>query len=155
MLKRCYSPKFVEENVTYDDCFVCDEWLNLSLFKKWFDSNYKEGMQLDKDILEPNSRVYSENTCAYVSKQLNVLFVESFVNRGEYPLGVSLYKPNGRFKAECTKHGKVYCVGYYDTPEDAHRAYKEYKRKHILDVVNLQRGIDSNHVLDVIEKRYS
>ena len=48
MLFRC-STKNTQE--TYNDCSVCEEWLRFSNFKRWFDENYIDGFQLDKDIL--------------------------------------------------------------------------------------------------------
>ena len=37
--------------------------------------------------------------------------------------GVS--KDRNRYRAQISKNGKVYRIGSYDTPEEAHRAYKE------------------------------
>ena len=51
MMSRCYCEKFHRKYPTYNDCFVCKEWLTFSNFYKWFKDNYIEGYQLDKDIL--------------------------------------------------------------------------------------------------------
>lgn len=37
--------------------------------------------------------------------------------------GVSLYKPNGKWKAQIQKDGKKLALGYFDTKEEAHSAY--------------------------------
>ena len=63
---RCY----VERGVT-----ICDEWDDVRNFKVWFDENYIEGYELDKDIkskelgIEPP--IYSPSTCAFVTKSEN------------------------------------------------------------------------------------
>lgn len=45
-------------------------------------------------------------------------------------LGVSLHSRIGRWQAQIWKDGKVKCLGYYQTPEEAHAVYVEAKRKH-------------------------
>ena len=73
MLKRCYC-------TTGDylgDVSVSESWLTLSNFKAWFEKNYVEWYVLDKDIL--SGKVYSENTCVYIPKELN-LFLTSVRN---------------------------------------------------------------------------
>ena len=39
MLRRCYSPVYKKDRPTYEGCEVCDEWLRLSTFKKWYAEN--------------------------------------------------------------------------------------------------------------------
>ena len=51
MIERCYSKKSHKKRPTYIGCKVHKEWLYFSNFKKWFDENYIEGYELDKDIL--------------------------------------------------------------------------------------------------------
>ena len=66
MLKRCYSGKYK----TYSDCSVCDDWQNFQNFAKWYEENYPIGSvkyDLDKDIKIDGNRVYSPNTCLFVS----------------------------------------------------------------------------------------
>lgn len=72
MLQRCYDSNFVENNHTYTGCSVCDEWLYLSNFKKWFEENYVEGYQLDKDILVKGNKVYSPETCCFVPREITL-----------------------------------------------------------------------------------
>ena len=81
MLKRCYSDKCQKKQPTYKGCCVCEEWLNYSNFKKWFNDNYYEiegeQMNLDKDILVKGNKIYSPETCVFVPKKINTLFVKS------------------------------------------------------------------------------
>lgn len=44
-------------------------------------------------------------------------------------LGVHLHKQSGRWRARIQVHGKTIHIGMFDTPEAAHEAYKEAKRK--------------------------
>lgn len=49
-------------------------------------------------------------------------------NKSGY-LGVSLHKPSNKWLASCMLNRKQYRAGYFDDPEDAHRAYLQLKRK--------------------------
>lgn len=62
MLQRCYDPKWHARYPTYIGCSVVDEWKLLSNFKRWFDSNYIDGYQLDKDFVFTGNKVYSPQT---------------------------------------------------------------------------------------------
>ena len=81
MLERCYSNKSLIHNPTYKDCTVCDEWLCFENFEKWYNENYYEVddeiMNLDKDILVKGNKIYSPETCCFVPKRINILFVNT------------------------------------------------------------------------------
>jgi hypothetical protein len=71
MLRRCYCEKQQVRNPTYADCSVCVEWHNYQNFLKWFDENYVQGFQLDKDTKVEGNKVYSPTTCVFISKEDN------------------------------------------------------------------------------------
>ncbi len=73
MIRRCYSGKQQERQPTYIDCTVCPEWHNYQVFAEWFDKNYIEGFQLDKDIKIEGNKVYSPQTCLFVSSRVNMI----------------------------------------------------------------------------------
>ena len=64
-LQRCYCPKFLALNPTYVGCSVHEDWLLFSNFQRFFDKNYIQGYQLDKDLLIHGNREYSEGVCVY------------------------------------------------------------------------------------------
>lgn len=94
MLRRCYSEKRLAEFPTYRNCTVCDSWLLLSTFRAWFDINYRDGMELDKDILIQGNKVYSPEACSFVPQYINTLLTNSAAARGSLPLGVRAIKMN-------------------------------------------------------------
>ena len=130
--KRCYSEKWLQQKPSYRGCSVCEEWKTFSNFMAWMKTQPWEGKQLDKDILVPGNKVYSPETCVFVSANLNKLLNNG--TRGKYPVGVSYNKPNKSFQAEITKFGKKYRIGTFVTPEEAHEAYKKERSKYILEV---------------------
>ena len=75
MLRRCYSEAFHKRYPTYIGCTVCERWLTLSNFAEDIKSlpNYDRYISgecsfLDKDIRVPGNKVYSPDTCMFVSK---------------------------------------------------------------------------------------
>ena len=81
MKTRCYNENYHKVKPDYEECTVCDEWLdNKKLFYEWVDHNFYEiegesTVELDKDILVPGNKVYSPDTCIFVPKRINDLFV--------------------------------------------------------------------------------
>lgn len=139
MLQRCYDPKLKEKNPTYKNVTCCDEWLLYENFYNWLHSqeNFEQWLNgnrwdLDKDILIKGNKVYSPEACCLVPHNINVLFTKR--NTGEFPIGVAKHK--NRFRAFCDNqfmNKRVY-LGSYVTPEEAFRAYKQYKENHIKQV---------------------
>jgi hypothetical protein len=73
MIARCYSEKHRDRYRQYNDCTVCEEWHNFQNFAKWYDKNYIQGYELDKDIKIDGNRIYSPETCMFVSKTRNII----------------------------------------------------------------------------------
>lgn len=144
MLRRCYDEKAFKKRPTYKDCIVYEEWLNFQNFAEWFEENYYEIegeiMYLDKDILVKNNKVYSPQTCVFVSNRINVLFTKSEKARGEYPIGVTYYKKYDKFLSSCNViiNNKKYSknLGYYYSIDEAFQVYKKFKENYIKQVAD-------------------
>lgn len=133
MLRRCYNPD--EKMVSYEGCSVCEEWLLFSNFEKWFDENYVEGYQLDKDIVGgKGNKIYSPRTCCFVPQEINLLLVNRKNHRGEFPVGVCRQSRSDNFMVRLFENGKGKYVGTYNSKEDAFAAYKQAKESHIKEV---------------------
>ena len=144
MIRRCYSKESETKNPTYKDCYVCDEWLTFSNFKSWMEQQDYDGKHLDKDLLVCNNKVYSPETCVFVPREINQFLTKSNNSRGKYPLGVSFMvkqkdRPSLRAKpfiAMISKGGVSNFLGYYETPEQAHRAWQKAKINQALEYCN-------------------
>lgn len=140
MLRRCYSQREQTRYPKYKGCIVSNEWLCYDNFKTWYDKNYyninDEKMCIDKDILFKENKLYSVDTCCFVSNRINVLFTKSDATRGKYPIGVNWNKREKKFRAYCqTSFGKQKHLGYYSTPEEAfYKGYKPFKEKYIKQI---------------------
>jgi hypothetical protein len=154
MLERCYSEKYLESRPSYIGTSVCSEWLSATAFKKWMEQQDWRDKCLDKDIIVPGSKLYSPETCAFVLNATNSFVIASDASRGDYPVGVSLYKQTGKYCAQCKNPfaGKKEHLGYFSTPEEAHESWR--KRKHELAQLVAARESDSR-VVEALKKRYS
>lgn len=154
LIERCYSEKYLESHPTYTGTSVCSEWLYATEFKKWVEQQDWEGKCLDKDIIAPRSRLYSPETCAFVLQATNLFVTASDASRGDYPLGVSLYKRTGKYQAKCGNpfSEKQESLGYFLTPKEAHEAWR--KRKHELAQLVAARESDPR-VVEALKRRYS
>lgn len=144
MMKRCYDPYFLnkDRNVTYINCFVCEEWHNFQNFAKWYEDNYYEvegeKMELDKDILVKGNKIYSPNTCIFVPVAINKLFNRHKGGRGRYPIGVSYNKYNESLYVYCHKDSRQEYLGCFslNKPFQAFYTYKVFKEKVIKQVAD-------------------
>lgn len=134
MLVRVYSKEYSEKFPSYVGCSVAKEWHNFQNFAKWYKDNYVDGWDLDKDILSKGNKMYSQETCCFVPKEINYLFTSRKNKRGEFPLGVS--KVRKRYRATSTQNSKQVFFGYFDTPEKAFYAYKKGKEEYIKILAN-------------------
>lgn len=138
MLSRCYDNEYKKKYPTYNDAKIYEDWLNFQVFSKWYYDNIyyipNERMELDKDILYKNNKVYSPNTCIFVPRRINSLLINSKGIRGDLPVGVDFHE--GKFRARCnTLNGSVF-IGNYNNAESAFAAYKKYKESYIKHVAD-------------------
>lgn len=123
MLGRCYSDKLQEKYPTYKGCSVAQEWLTFSNFKGWMGKQDYKDKQLDKDILLEGNKVYSPDTCVFVSCAVNLFVTDSGKAREEWPIGVYWDKSSEKFKAQISINGKQKFLGYFTCPQEAHKAW--------------------------------
>lgn len=82
MLIRCYYP----ESPYYDryggsGVIVSEEWKDFKIFEEWYIQNedeygvdFKGKLEVDKDILFPDNKIYSSETCILVPRYVNQFF---------------------------------------------------------------------------------
>lgn len=133
MLQRCYDEKFLKNHPTYQGCYVCNEWLTFSNFLKWFERFYKEGYELDKDLLSgKENKIYSPNTCCFLPHELNSLICRCNGLRSGLPIGVRKNKHS--YSASLRKTMITVNLGRFSTIKDAFNAYKQAKEAYIKEL---------------------
>jgi hypothetical protein len=128
ILQRCYF-QYKDFNTTYLNVNVCDDWFNFQNFAQWFEENYVEGWQLDKDLLcnSSDSKIYSPTTSCFIPQEINCLLKEQKETTGTV-------KIKDKYKSQIGKSKVHNHIGTFDSLEDANKAYKEEKKKYILSV---------------------
>lgn len=159
MLVRVYSESSHKKRPTYKNASVCGEWLRLSNFIKWVDSQPERGwedMSMDKDFLIEGNKHYAPDTTVFIKSTVNNFIIDSGATRGEYMLGVSLHKHDSikPFRAWCSdplKRSKSGHIGYYTTELEAHLAWKATKHKYALELAETQ---SDSRVAEVLRNKY-
>lgn len=108
---------------SYVDVDVCEEWHDFEKFDKWFDANYRDGLQLDKDLLCKDKKIYSPETCCFLPQKINTTLHKGY--------GVS--KRGNKYRANVYVDGKPR-KRTYDTESEARIAYIQNKERHIQEL---------------------
>ena len=148
MLQRCYDLSYKLKRPTYIGCTSSNNFKYYPYFKDWCNKQVgfgNKGWCLDKDILVKGNKLYSEDTCCFVPREINSLFALSGNSRGLNPIGVQFNLEEGNYSARVSRDGKHCHIGTYETKEDTFLWYKEAKELHIKSVAKRWFGkIDQN-----------
>ncbi len=142
MLGRCYSEKLHKKYNTYSRCSASEEWHSFMTFRSWMDKQEWEGNHLDKDILIPGNKIYAPDRCVFIAPAINRFVIDSAAARGAWPIGVSFNKRIGKFQALCRDpfSKRQEHIGYFDSPNDAHEAWR--MKKHELALIYASQQAD-------------
>jgi len=151
MLNRCYSLKVKARQPQYEDATCVVEWLLFSKFCSWMLQQDYVNKQLDKDIIKPNNKHYSPETCGFVDQRTNKFLTDSGAKRGSYLIGVHLDR--GKFRSDvCNSlENKREILGYFNTELEAHLAWKKRKHELALQLADLQTDV---RVAEALRTRY-
>lgn len=167
MLERCYSEPKKKRAPTYQNVTICDQWLTFSVFKEWCkDYELETGInidnfQLDKDIILQDSKIYSPQTCCFVTGKINKFLTDSARSRGDHLLEVSLSR--GKYKVTCSdpfnpygynRNSKKIFLGRFENEYEAHFKYCECKlliTKRIIEegLVSYDKRIEQGVIIQV------
>lgn len=141
MLCRCYSEIYQIKKPSYVGCSTVPEWHYFMTFRAWMLEQDWEGKQLDKDLLVNGNKVYGPDTCVFVDSMVNNFILERKNGRGEWPIGVSFKKERNKFVAQCSEllNNKYRHLGYFDSPEEAHKAWLTFKLEQAKLLASLQK----------------
>ena len=140
MLVRCYSDSSKKRRPTYEGCEVSDNFKSYKYFYEWCHKQVgfsNQDWHLDKDLLVKGNKVYSENTCVFLPKEINSLLTKREALRGEYLIGVSWDKRDMAFISRVRKNkGKSEYLGSFNTELEAFNAYKQAKESFVKEQAN-------------------
>lgn len=132
MLHRVYGDN--NNNKSYTNVSVCDKFLNFSEFEKWVLSceYYQKDWELDKDLLSGVNKIYSESTCCFIPREINLAIIKK--QKGKYLNGVR--SSLDKYYASYRRGGAKEYLGTYNTEQEAFQAYKEAKEAYIKELAN-------------------
>ena len=113
-----------------------------------------QGNQLDKDMVLEGNKVYSAETCVFVSPTVNSFTIDCGASRGEWLIGVYWDKQAEKFRAMCSNPftKKRECLGRFTCEQEAHQAW--LKRK--LELAHELADIQTDHrVAKALIERYA
>ena len=134
IISRCYSTNIKKSCAMYKDCTVDTDWHNFQNFAKWFEENYVDGFDLDKDLLYKGNKVYSAKTCCFLPSQVNSLFVIQKSKRNNGIIGVQ--KVSNKFSVMLKIKNKPTYLGLFVCQQSAFLAYKKAKEQNIKNMAN-------------------
>ena len=153
MIYRCYSKKSFIKDPSYENCRVSDDWLTFSNFKRWMESQDWKGNHIDKDLLSGGSKIYSKDTCCFISEEVNNFLVDR-VHTSKFMNGVSWCRARGLYQSHIsdTFLKKSVSLGRYKTELEAHLAWR--RRKHEIAIILAEKQKD-HRIKDALLRRYA
>lgn len=142
MIQRCYDPKRLSVRPDYLGCSVDERWHNYQNFKIFYDKNFKEGYQLDKDLIVIGNKVYSEETCSFIPREINIMFSKKELRGTAKESGVS------KFNARITINGKRYRLGIFKTEQEASLVFKSAKEDKFKKIATKYKDVIDSRVYD-------
>ena len=140
MLQRCYSDAYQKKRLTYEGCKVSDNFLYYEYFYEWCHKQIgfnNKDWQMDKDLLIKGNKVYSEDSCIFLPREINQLLVKCTASRGKYLIGVCWCNTKKAFVARVSKNkGKQEFLGHFKTEIEAFNAYKQAKEAFVKEQAN-------------------
>ena len=143
MFNRCYSENIHKLRPRYADCFTSPNFNSYTYFYEWCNEQVGfnvDGFELDKDLLVKGNKIYSEDTCVFLPKEINIVLEKSQKRRGDYPIGVGWHKATKKFRAYINKNGESVHLGYFKDVESAFIVYKMAKELHIKELAEKWKG---------------
>lgn len=156
MLMRCYSKSAVVRKPCYDDCTVSDNFKSYTFFYEWcheqagFGNKDENGRvwQLDKDLLIKRNKVYSEDTCLFIPKEINTVLLAR--ERDRSPTGIGNFYDGSAYVVQCSTKGKQRVLGRFKTQQEALMAYKTFKEWYIKTIAEKWKGIVDDRVYQTL-----
>lgn len=143
LLRRCYDSKLHEKYVTYRNCTCSDNFIHYEYFYEWCNKQVgfgNKGWHLDKDLLYKGNKLYSEDTCVFLPREINSLLIKRCNERGDYPIGVMWHKATNKFTSQVSVKGKQKHLGLFKNKQDAFVAYKTAKESYLKELANEWQG---------------
>lgn len=135
ILSRCYIRRPI--TAPWEDVEVCDEWLNYQNFARWYEGNFKyymDGWEIDKDLIDKNSKIYSPDTCVFLPKEINGALISNV--RGSTYTGATFRPLTNNWVAAVWHEDGFKTSNVFNTEQEAldfQKSSKEFKVRKLAD----------------------
>ena len=151
--RRSYSDVYHKGKPTYKDVEVCESWRLFSNFSEWYKENFREGFQLDKDLIKEGNRIYCPEHCCFLPNEINCAL--SYKSKNGMPPGVSWRTQSNAYAAQHSRNDengkrKSIWLGTYKTVEEAFIAYKLEKESYIKELADKWRHLISEEAYNAL-----
>lgn len=153
------SKAFQEKNLSYLN--KTNEFSDFQKFAEWCQDQFgylnttENGRHwhLDKDILNNESKGYSEDNCLFVPEHINTLFSWRKTFEQQYSIGVCRRRPGKRMTQDYSKPFVTRCFSldilsdktfYFETEYEAHRKWQECKAQKIRYLIETDISISGH-----------
>ena len=140
MLTRCYSDTYKNRHPTYEYCTVSENFLRYEYFYEWCQKQIGfnvNGFDLDKDLLVKGNKVYSEDSCVFIPREINLVLTKCTASRGRHIIGVHWHNASKAFVAKVNKNkGKQEWLGVFKTEMEAFSNYKKAKESYLKELAS-------------------
>lgn len=125
IMQRCTNPNRIDYiNYGGRGITVCDRWKNPKNFVEDMQSDYKQGLTIDR--INPNGD-YNPDNCRWTTKKVqsrNTRVLQK--NNSTGYRGVFFVKSRNIFRVQIGLNSKLINLGYFDNALDAAKAYDQY-----------------------------
>lgn len=146
MLSRCYDPNYIGTKagqMCYSGVQVEDSWLNFQVFAEWYCKELvvvelkspETKFVLDKDLLSPNVKIYSPETCCLIPEQLNIVLVDKLSLNKTRKLSTIRKCKNGTYSIGVSLNKKFTTFSGYKTEKECFDLYLSIKEKELNNLI--------------------
>lgn len=144
MMARCYSEPTQKNSKSYIGCEVSENFKSYTYFHEWCQDQIGfgfDGWDLDKDLLVKGNKIYSEEDCVFLPREINRALQNKSEFRGDYATGCRFDKLSRKFQSwGRTGSGKIY-LGSFSCENDAFLAYKHNKEKYLKSLAEKYKDV--------------
>lgn len=152
MLKRCLSELYKSKYPSYQNVTICESWKYFSNFLNDVSdmrNAFRDGYQLDKDLLSDDVRIYSKDTVCFIPDPINL----SLTNRSPSlcqsgVVGVRLV--GDKYQARLRDPDGTEKTVAFNTIEEAASCYREHRKNNFIKVVDAYKDDLDDRVLSAL-----
>lgn len=140
MVKRVHNQKSLIARPRYSDTSIWEGWRNFSSFREWVlnvqpNTNWQNCV-LDKDLLSKEIKIYSPDTCVFVTPMTNNFILDG----GSKGLGAIWRKDINKYQARLRNPftNKIECLGTFTEKSDSIKVWVKRKSELADTLASLQ-----------------